>query len=97
MASLLVECNACKNFINTVDSEATKESYRFTFKKFTKFCGIEDYEYEKMLLFEPKKLEALIADYITHLKVEKKLAPNTVNLYFASISHFYQMNDVTLN
>jgi integrase len=95
LAAAAETTNAYKNFINTVDSEATKESYRFTFSKFMKFCGIEDYD--KMLLIEPKKLEGLIADYVTHLKVDRKLAPNTVNLYFASVAHFYQMNDVILN
>jgi integrase len=50
-----------------------------------------------MLQTEPKKLEGLIRDYITHLKVDQKLAYNSVNMYVASISHFYQMNDVSLN
>jgi integrase len=59
------------------------------------FCNIEDYD--KMLQIEPKKLEGLIRDYITHLKIDMKRSYNTVNLYVASISHFYQMNDVILN
>jgi integrase len=60
-----------------------------------KFCQIGDYD--KMLQIERKKLEGLIRDYITHLKIDKKLSYNTVHMYLASISHFYQMNDVTLN
>jgi len=102
MANVLIEAegkgidsNAYKNFINTVDSEATKRSYRFTFSKFMKFCGLEDYD--KMLQIEPKKLEGLIADYITHMKVDQRLSFNTVSLYVASVAHFYSMNDVSLN
>jgi integrase len=87
--------NAFKNFINTVDSEATRQSYRFTFSKFMKECDIDDYD--KMLQIEPKRLEGLIRDYITHLKIDRKLASNTVNLHYAAIAHFYQMNDVLLN
>jgi integrase len=59
-----------------------------------KFCNIE--EYDKMLQIEPKKLEGLIRDYIIHLKVSKKLSFNSIHLYVAAISHFYQMNDVAL-
>jgi integrase len=87
--------NAYKNFINTVDSEATKQSYRYTFAKFMKFCKIDDYD--KMLQIEPKKLEGIISDYITHMKVDKKLSYNTVSLYVSSVAHFYSMNSVTLN
>jgi hypothetical protein len=66
MANVLIagESNAYKNFINTVDSEATKQSYRYTFSKFMGFCGLDNYD--KMLLVEPKKLEGLIRDYISH-------------------------------
>jgi integrase len=94
---LLSESNAYKNFINTVDAEATKQSYRFAFSKFMKFYGVEDYDYDKMLLIEQKKLEGLIRDYVTHLKIDKELSYNSVNLHFAAISHFYQMNGVSLN
>jgi integrase len=97
MANVLIagESNAYKNFINTVDSEATKQSYRYTFSKFREFCEIDNYD--NMLLIEPKKLEGLISDYITHLKIDKKYSYNTVSLYVASVSHFYSMNGIILN
>jgi integrase len=91
------ESNAYRNFINTVDSAATKESYCYILSKFMGFCNVHQQEYDKMLLFEPKQLEGLISGYITHLKTDKKLSYNSINLYYAAISHFYQMNDVTLN
>jgi len=100
MANVLIEAertDAYKNFINTLDSEVSKENYRFAFSKFMKFCGLGKGDYDKMLQIEPKKLEGLLRDYITHLKVDQKLAYNSVNMYVASISHFFQMNDVTLN
>ena len=97
MANVLIagESNAYKNFINTVYSEATKQSYRYTFSKFREFCEIDNYD--NMLLIEPKKLEGLISDYITHLKIDKKYSYNTVSLYVASVSHFYSMNGIILN
>jgi hypothetical protein len=43
-----------------------------------------------MLLQEDKhKLEDKIRDYITFLKVYKKLSSNTINLYVAALAHFY--------
>jgi integrase len=44
-----------------------------------------------------RNLGGLIADYITHLKVDQRLSFNTVSLYVASVAHFYSMNDVSLN
>jgi site-specific recombinase XerD len=84
-----------KNFINTVDSEVTKQSYRSAFSKFMEFCNVQDHD--SMLQIEPKRLEGLIRDYIINLKVNKKLSFNSIHLYVAAISHFFQMNDVVLN
>ena len=60
-----------------------------------KFCKIS--EYDKLLNVEPKKLEGTIRDYIIHLKSDRKLSSNTINMYVAPVSHFYQMNDTILN
>ncbi len=79
-----------KNFISSVDSEVTKKSYRFVFSKFMIFCNIDEGDYDKMLQFDQKTLEGKIRDYIIHLKVDKKLAYNSINLYIAAVSHFYQ-------
>jgi integrase len=87
--------NAYRNFINTVDSEATKESYEYVLSKFMQYNNVDSYD--KLLLFEPKILEGLISGYITHLRVDKRLSYNSINLYYAAISHFYQMNDTILN
>jgi hypothetical protein len=86
-----------RNFISSVDSEVTKKNYRFVFSKFMIFCNVEEGNYDKMLQFDQKTLEGKIRDYTIHLKVDKKLAYNSINLYIAAISHFYQMNDVVLN
>jgi integrase len=86
-----------RNFISSVDSEVTKKHYRFVFSKFMIFCNIDEGDYDKMLQFDQKTLEGKIRDYTIHLKVDKKLAYNSINLYIAAVSHFYQMNDVVLN
>ena len=90
-----VQNEAYTNFINSVDSEATKTNYRRVFPYFMKFCKRE--AYEQMLNIEIPKLEGLIRDYIIHLKQNKKLAPGSISMYVSGIRHFYQMNDVVLN
>ena len=95
---LLANSEAYKNFINSIDSEYTKRNYSYGLSLFMRYCDIQDYDsmisqYEA----EPKKLEDKIRDYITFLKVNKKLSPNTVNLYVAAIAHFYSMNNIILN
>ena len=50
-----------------------------------------------MLLIEVKKLEGLIRDYIIYLREDKKLSPGTISMYLSAITHFYEMNDVTLH
>jgi hypothetical protein len=62
MVNVLIEAemtDAYKNFINTLDSEVSKENYRFAFSKFMKFCRLEEGDYDKMLRIEPKKLEGI--------------------------------------
>jgi integrase len=86
-----------RNFISSVDSEVTKKNYRFVFSKFMMFCNIDEGDYDKMLQFDQKTLEGKIRDYTIHLKVDKKFAYNSINLYIAAVSHFYQMNDFVLN
>ena len=91
---------AYKNFINSLDSEATKKSYRYCLAFFMAYCNLDDYDYDGLLSMQSmhqNKLEDKIRDYITYLRISKKLASNTVNLYIAALAHFYTMNNVVLN
>jgi len=92
---LLEKTEAYKIFINSIDSDATKESYRKTFPYFMRFCKKTSYDY--MLRFDKITLEGLLRDYIVHLRHNKRLASASVSLYIAAIAHFYEMNDVTIN
>ena len=84
-----------KNFISSIESQATKQNYHIIFSYFMKFCNIDDYT--DVLKIQPAKLASLIRDYIIYLKDGKKLSPATVSAYIAPISHFCEMNDVILN
>jgi integrase len=50
-----------------------------------------------MLSITQPVLEGLIRDYIIHLRHTCNLSPATISSYIVPISHFYQMNDVTIN
>jgi hypothetical protein len=93
------QSEAYKNFINSVDSEATKKSYMFGLSLFMKYCKIEEGDYDSVLMqsLHQNKLEDKIRDCIIYLKVVKQLSSNSVNLYMAAIAHFYSMNNVVLN
>ena len=63
---------AYKNFINSLDSEASLSSYKRSFHQFMRFSKIDSYE--EMLQIQPtKKLEGLIRDYLIHLREDRKL------------------------
>ena len=86
------QSEAYKNFINSIDSDATKKNYHYFFSYFMHFCKIDNYD--NMLKIELSRLEGLIRDYIIYLKTDKKLAPGSTSAYLSPISHFYEMNDI---
>jgi integrase len=88
------QSEAYKNFINSIDSDATKKNYHYFFPYFMRFCKIDNYD--NMLKIELSRLESLIRDYIIYLKIDKKLAPGSISAYLSPISHFYEMNDIDL-
>jgi hypothetical protein len=53
-----------------------------------KFAKVDSYE--QLLQIETKKLEGIVRNYIIHLKVDRKLSSNTINLYTAAVSHFLE-------
>ncbi|HEY7080969.1 MAG TPA: hypothetical protein VH500_14815, partial [Nitrososphaeraceae archaeon] len=87
--------DAYKNFINSTNSAITRKEYIINFSYFMAYCKIT--YHEDMLSIKQPILEGLIRDYIIYLRHERNLAPATISSYIAPISHFYQMNDVTIN
>jgi hypothetical protein len=79
--------------------------YKYAFSLFMQFCGHKgrggssgyDDDTLAVMLQDRHKIEDKIRDYITFLKMDKKLSSNTINVYVAAIAHFYSMNNVILN
>lgn len=78
-----------------LDSLWTKKMYHASlvyFLRFTK-CNNSD----SVLQIPNEKLGGLVRDYITYLRYEKKLSPATVSTYITGLTHFLEMNDISLN
>jgi integrase len=84
-----------RNFITSLDSEDTRRTYRESLTHFMRFLNVETYE--DLLRYDSTKLAGLIRDFIIHMKEDKKSSPATISVRVAAITHFYEMNDVTLH
>lgn len=89
--------NSYKNFINSIKSEHTKVTYDRALKYFMTFMKIDGDKYYKLLEKAPRLIEEDIRDYIIYLRDVKKLAPASIALRLACVTHYYTMNDLTLN
>jgi integrase len=83
---------AFQNFINTLQTEATKELYTWGLNHYAKFSKVKKYS---DLLFENdgKKCEVNMIQYVQSLN--KDNASNAKkNAYLAVLKHFYSINDM---
>ena len=78
------------NFINTLHSEATKESYKFCLEKFLNHNRIDLLSFLKLPQHD---ISNLIIKYL----VDKKVSRQYKNLITATLKHACEINDVVLN
>jgi len=78
------------NFINTLHSESTRESYRFCLGKFLN-------HYEIDLLSFLKLPQQNITNLIIKYLVDKKVSRQYKNLITATLKHACDINDIVLN
>jgi integrase len=86
---------AYTNFINSINSDYTRNEYRKKIKYFTSFVPVSNFE--QLLDLPTSQLESRIRDFIIYLRHDRKLAPASVSSYLGPIAHFYEMNDVSVN
>ncbi len=89
------QSEAYSNFINSIDSQATRREYNLRLSYFMQFCNLTNHD--DMLLISVNELESKIRNYIVWLRHDRKLAPATVSAYITAITHFYEMNSLTLH
>jgi len=80
------------NFINSLMSPVTKQTYSIHIKYYLKFCGFSKLS-ELLTIPEPGKN---IIRYIMSLR-QKGLSSNSIHTMLYAIYHLYEMNDITLN
>jgi integrase len=88
--------DAYDNFVLTCKSESTRNAYIYGLKRFMKFLQITDVNNLMVLAQDPKALQQKIIDYIQHMKAAGN-GTVSIETYLASVMHFYEMNDITLN
>jgi integrase len=78
------------NFINTLHSDSTKESYTFCLEKFLNHYGIDLLSF---LTLPQHDITNLIIKYLVNKKVSKQYK----NLITATLKHACEINDILLN
>jgi hypothetical protein len=90
MQVLEEQSKAYFNFINSLNSESTRNSYKFCLEKFLNNYGID------LLLFI-KLPEQEITNLIIKYLVDKKISKQYKNLITATLKHACEINDIVLN
>ena len=89
-------CEAYQNFINSLQSEYTKTSYRKSLNHFLSFMQIKDYDCSKLLQeYDVKTMENLVRDFILDMR-KRNLSLATINCTCAALKHFFDINDFDL-
>ena len=72
-----------------------KKMYHASLVYFLRFTRCENSD--SLLKIPQQKLGGLVRDCITHLRYERKLSSATISAYTTVLTHFFEMNDITLN
>ena len=78
------------NFVNSINSEQTRQVYEYTLSQFLNHYSLE---LETFLRLEPAEISRYIVNYL----VEKKISRQYKVVIFSAIKHACEMNDVILN
>jgi hypothetical protein len=62
-SNIILEGNAYNNFVNTIKSKKTLQTYNFCIQKFMLFCGVTDIENLLVISQDPKEIQRKIIDY----------------------------------
>lgn len=90
MQVLSEHSDAYFNFINSIDSNRTRQSYEFCIQEFLIHYKTN---LESLLKLPPNDISNLLIRYL----VEKKISKSYKNQIFSALKHACEMNDVILN
>ncbi len=81
---------AYSNFVNSINSEETKEQYEYCLTQFLKYCQMN---LDSFLSLPQDEISNLIVNYLLQRKVSRQYKV----VIFSAIKHACEMNDVVLN
>jgi hypothetical protein len=87
---MLVQEDAYFNFVNSINSDATRRNYEYCISRFLKYC---DLDLDSLLKLPQQELSSLIIKYL----VSQKISSQYKTVIMATIKHACEMNDVILN
>lgn len=88
---------AYRNFLLSIKAQATRESYEFYFSKFLYYNPIYTrIGFDKLLKIEIKELETTIIETMMKMR-EADSSYSAINALLSSLTHFFSINDVSLN
>lgn len=79
-------------FLESVNSDVTKETYKGRLGKFQEFIGKD---FDDIIKMEPSEITKYVTMFI--IEIKKNLNPNSIPTYIAPIRSFCEVNDVMLN
>jgi hypothetical protein len=98
-SSTINSSKAYFNFVNSINSPATRKTYEFAIKKYMQYYGLQAID-ELLLLATNNKetTEIIIEDKIINwlVALRETIIYNTRHTYMSAILRFYEINDITL-
>jgi site-specific recombinase XerD len=85
------EAEVYSNFINSLRSQCTKNTYERALKLFMRFHNIQSYS--ELVQIPIPEVEEKIKAYIVHL-VNKESSSSFMLIFMAAIKNFFEMNDI---
>lgn len=87
-----------RNFINSIRSPVTKKSYIQSLNKYYLFRPDNiNLTLQQIISKNPKTIEYELLDIIYDMKEKQRLSYSTIHSTLASIVHFFEINDVSIN
>ena len=88
--SMQVMDETYSNFVNSINSDQTRQAYEYSLTQFLKHCQMD---LDSFLRLSQQEISNIIINYL----VEKKISRQYKVLIFSAIKHACEMNDVILN
>jgi site-specific recombinase XerD len=93
LATLIVQSDAYKQFVNSLRAKQTKITYTEWLNDFLRYVDVPDCG--KLLTGEytAKQIQSKIIEYVIDMKDNRGLSPNSIRNRISAIQHFFEIND----